>query len=64
MVTAVFRHDTPQALDSRQHSHCIITNAAFEPLENREMYVARKYAKNVYSHEQARSVTGSQTMPA
>ncbi len=33
LVTAVFRHDTSRALDPHLHSHCIVFNATFDPLE-------------------------------
>ena len=63
LVTAVFRHDTSRALDPHLHSHCIVFNATFDPLENRwkalenrEMYAARKYAENVYYHELSRTL--------
>lgn len=63
MVAAIFRHDTSRALDPHLHSHCIIFNATFDPLENRwkalenrEMYAARKYAENVYYHELSRTM--------
>lgn len=65
LVTAVFRHDTSRALDPHLHSHCIVFNATFDPLENRwkalenrEMYAARKYAENVYYHELSRTLRG------
>jgi conjugative relaxase-like TrwC/TraI family protein len=63
VVCAVFRHDTSRALDPHLHTHCIIFNATYDPVENRwkalsnyEMMQARKYAENVYYHELARDL--------
>ena len=60
IVGAVFRHDTSRALDPHLHSHCILFNATFDPVEDRwkalqnhEMLLARKYVENVYYHELA-----------
>lgn len=63
VVGAAFRHDTSRALDPHLHTHCIIFNATFDPVEcrwkalqNREMYMARKFIENVYYHEIARDL--------
>ena len=65
IVGAVFRHDTSRALDPHLHSHCILFNATFDPVEqrwkalqNHEMLFARKYVENVYYHELARELRG------
>lgn len=66
LVTALFQHDTSRALDPHLHTHCIVFNATFDPVEQRwkalqnyEMLLARKYVENVYYHELARSLTES-----
>ncbi len=63
IVGAVFRHDTSRALDPHLHSHCILFNATFDPVErrwkalqNHEMLLARKYVENVYYHELTREL--------
>jgi conjugative relaxase-like TrwC/TraI family protein len=63
VVAAAFRHDTSRALDPHLHSHCILFNATFDPMENRwkalqnhEMLLARKYVENVYYHELTREL--------
>ena len=63
VIGAVFRHDTSRALDPHLHSHCIVFNATFDPVEHRwkalqnhEMLQARKYVENVYYHELAREL--------
>lgn len=63
VVGAVFRHDTSRALDPHLHSHCILFNATFDPVESRwkalqnhEMLLARKYVENVYYHELTREL--------
>ncbi len=33
IVAAMFRHDTSRALDPHLHSHCIVFNATFDPVE-------------------------------
>jgi len=65
LVTATFTHDTSRALDPHLHTHCIVFNATFDPVENRwkalqnfEMLRAQKYVENVYYHELARSLVG------
>jgi conjugative relaxase-like TrwC/TraI family protein len=63
LACAVFRHDTSRALDPHLHSHCVVFNATFDPVERRwkalqtlEMVRARKYVENVYYHELAREL--------
>ena len=63
IVAATFRHDTSRALDPHLHSHCVVFNATFDPVERRwkalqtlEMVRARKYVENVYYHELAREL--------
>jgi len=62
-LTAMFTHDTSRALDPHLHTHCIVFNATFDPVENRwkalenyEMLRARKFAENSYYHEFAREL--------
>jgi conjugative relaxase-like TrwC/TraI family protein len=62
-ATARFTHDTSRALDPHLHTHCIVFNATFDPVENRwkalqnyELLRARKFAENVYYHELAREL--------
>jgi conjugative relaxase-like TrwC/TraI family protein len=63
IVAAVFQHETSRALDPHLHSHCILFNATFDPVEkkwkalqNYEMLGAQKFVENVYYHELARSL--------
>lgn len=63
IVAAVFRHDTSRALDPHLHTHCIVFNATFDPVEtrwkalqNHDMLVAQKFVENVYYHELAREL--------
>jgi conjugative relaxase-like TrwC/TraI family protein len=63
LACAVFRHDTSRALDPHLHSHCVVFNATFDPVEHHwkalqsfEMVRARKYVENVYYHELAREL--------
>ena len=62
-AAAQFTHDTSRALDPHLHTHCIVFNATFDPVENRwkalqnyELLRARKFAENVYYHELAREL--------
>jgi conjugative relaxase-like TrwC/TraI family protein len=62
-VAAAFTHDTSRALDPHLHTHCIVFNATFDPVENRwkalenyELLRARKFAENAYYHELARDL--------
>ena len=63
IVAAVFRHDTSRALDPQLHTHCIVFNATFDPVEarwkalqNHDMLSAQKFIENVYYHELARAL--------
>jgi conjugative relaxase-like TrwC/TraI family protein len=63
LVAAVFRHETSRALDPHLHSHCIVFNATFDPVEghwkalqNHDMLGAQKFVENVYYHELAREL--------
>jgi len=62
-VSALFTHDTSRALDPHLHTHCIVFNATFDPLEGRwkalqnyELLRARKFAEHAYYHELAREL--------
>ena len=62
-VSALFTHDTSRALDPHLHTHCIVFNATFDPVENRwkalqnyELLRARKFAEHAYYHELAREL--------
>ena len=62
-AAALFTHDTSRALDPHLHTHCIVFNATFDPVENRwkalqnyELLRARKFAENAYYHELAREL--------
>ena len=64
-VATLFTHDTSRALDPHLHTHCIVFNATFDPVENRwkalqnyELLRASKFAENVYYHELARELRG------
>lgn len=64
-VAALFNHDTSRALDPHLHTHCIVFNATFDPVENRwkalenyELLRARKFAENAYYHELTRELRG------
>ena len=59
IVAAVFQHETSRALDPHLHSHCILFNATFDPVEkkwkalqNHEMLAAQKFVENVYYRKQ------------
>jgi conjugative relaxase-like TrwC/TraI family protein len=63
IVAAVFRHDSSRALDPHVHTHCIVFNATFDPVEHRwkalqnhDMLMAHKFVENVYYHELARAL--------
>ena len=63
IVAAVFQHETSRALDPHLHSHCIVFNATYDPVEkqwkalqNYDMLAAQKFVENVYYHELARSL--------
>ena len=64
-AAALFTHDTSRALDPHLHTHCVIFNVTFDPMEQRwkalqnyELLRARKFAENVYYHELARQLRG------
>ena len=66
VAAALFTHDTSRALDPHLHTHCVVFNATFDPVEQRwkalqnyEMLLARKFAENVYYHELARQLRSS-----
>jgi len=63
LVTACFRHETSRELDPHLHTHCVVMNATFDPVENRwkalhpaGMYRAHRYATNLYRHELAKGL--------
>jgi conjugative relaxase-like TrwC/TraI family protein len=63
VAAALFTHDTSRALDPHLHTHCVVFNATFDPVEQRwkelqnyEMLRAKKFAENVYYHELARKL--------
>ena len=58
LVGASFRHDTSRELDPHLHTHCVVLNATFDPVERRwkalqtqGMYRAQKFVENYYFHE-------------
>ena len=58
IIGAAFRHDTSRALDPHLHTHCIVMNATYDPVENKwkalqnyEMLKAQKFVENYYYHE-------------
>ena len=62
-AAALFTHETSRALDPHLHTHCIVFNATFDPVENRwkalenfELLRARKFAENIYYHALARDL--------
>ena len=62
-AAALFTHETSRALDPHLHTHCIVFNGTFDPVENRwkalenfELLRARKFAENIYYHELARDL--------
>jgi conjugative relaxase-like TrwC/TraI family protein len=63
LVGASFQHDTSRELDPHLHTHCVVLNATFDPVENRwkaleasGMYRAQKFAENYYYHELAKGL--------
>jgi conjugative relaxase-like TrwC/TraI family protein len=63
LVTACFRHDTSRELDPHLHTHCVVFNATYDPVEHRwkalhpaGMYRAQRFATNVYRHELCRGL--------
>ncbi len=62
-VAALFTHDTSRALDPHLHTHCIVFNATFDPvekrwkaLENHELLRSRRFVENAYYHELSREL--------
>jgi conjugative relaxase-like TrwC/TraI family protein len=58
VVTACFRHETSRELDPHLHTHCVVFNQTFDPVENcwkalhaAGMYRAHRFATNLYRHE-------------
>jgi conjugative relaxase-like TrwC/TraI family protein len=58
LVAACFRHETSRELDPHLHTHCVVMNATFDPVETRwkalhpaGMYRAHRFATNLYRHE-------------
>jgi conjugative relaxase-like TrwC/TraI family protein len=58
LVAACFRHETSRELDPHLHTHCVVMNATFDPVEDRwkalhpaGMYRAHRFATNLYRHE-------------
>jgi len=65
LVTACFRHDTSRELDPHLHTHCVVFNATFDPVESRwkalhpaGMYRAQRFGTNFYRHELCRGLRG------
>src|SRR5690606_27155995 len=65
VVGAAFRHDTSRELDPHLHTHCVVLNATFDPVERRwkalqaaGMYRAQKLAEAVYYHELSNGLAG------
>ncbi|MDQ8195654.1 MobF family relaxase [Coraliomargarita sp. SDUM461004] len=63
VIGASFRHETSRALDPHLHTHCILMNATFDPVEKRwkalqnfEMLKAQKFIENLYYHELAKGL--------
>ncbi|MEO6875455.1 MAG: MobF family relaxase [Opitutaceae bacterium] len=63
VVAACFRHETSRELDPHLHTHCVVFNATFDPVEQRwkalhngGMYRAQKFAENLYYHELAKGL--------
>ena len=73
LVAACFRHDTSRELDPQLHTHCVIFNATYDPVEARwkalqthGLFKARRFANGVYEHELCRELhaLGYRTRPA
>ena len=63
LVAACFRHETSRELDPLMHTHCVIFNATFDPIEGRwkalqthGMFKAQRFANSVYEHELCREL--------
>jgi conjugative relaxase-like TrwC/TraI family protein len=73
LVAACFRHDTSRELDPQLHTHCVVFNATFDPVESRwkalqthGMFKAQRFASSIYDHELSRELhaLGYRTRPA
>ncbi len=65
LVSALFTHETSRALDPHLHTHTIVFNATWDPVENRwkalqnqDLLGAKKFAENAYYHELAKALRG------
>lgn len=65
VVAAAFRHDTSRELDPHLHTHCIVLNATFDPVEKRwkalqavDLFRAQKLAEHCYYHTLCRGLRG------
>jgi conjugative relaxase-like TrwC/TraI family protein len=63
IVGTAFQHDTSRELDPHLHTHCVVFNATFDPVENRwkaleasGMYRAQKFVEHYYYHELAKGL--------
>lgn len=63
VVAATFRHDTSRELDPHLHTHAVVFNATFDPVERRwkalevqGMYRAQRFVENLYYHELAKGL--------
>lgn len=63
VVGTTFRHDTSRELDPHLHTHCILLNATFDPvegcwkaLEAGLLHRAQKLVENAYYHELCRGL--------
>ena len=63
LVITRFRHDTSRELDPHLHTHCVVFNITFDPVENRwkalhpaGLYRAQSFATNFYRHELCRGL--------
>ena len=63
LVVACFRHETSRELDPQLHTHCVVFNATFDPVESRwkalqthGMFKAQRFANGVYEHELCREL--------
>lgn len=58
LVGATFQHETSRELDPHLHTHCVLMNATYDPMEGRwkalqteGMYRAQSFVQNLYYHE-------------
>lgn len=65
LVAATFRHDTSRALDPQLHTHFVVFNATWDPVENRwkalqtsRMFDQMTFYTEVYRSELARRLRG------